>query len=69
MLSDGVIDTAKYASLLQKYTETGVASVSFTQDEIKELEDTFEEEMENIDMEEPEDKGVMKELNLKENNV
>lgn len=68
MLQDGVIDTAKYATLLQQYTQTGVASISFTEEEIKDLETSFDEEMEDINVDEPDnqEKRVLKELNLGE---
>lgn len=78
MLQDGVIDTAKYAKTFQKYTQTGIADISFTDEEIDKLEDTFEEEMENINEDEnteggekPGDEGekVLKPLNVKETNV
>ena len=76
MLQDGVIDTVKYAKLVQQYTQTGIVNVSFTKEEIEELETNFEEEMENIDEDEnettpgqnkPEEKDkVMRPLNLQE---
>lgn len=52
LLQDGVIDTKKYAQSLQTYTQKGVVDFTFTDKELDELEDKFEEEMENIDLDE-----------------
>lgn len=55
LLQDGVIDTKKYAQCIQNYTTKGIVSITFSEEEINELETSFDEEMEAIeeDFDEP----------------
>lgn len=50
MLNDGVIDLAKYASIIQNYTTNDVFDVQFTDEEIEKLKDKSLDEMENINL-------------------
>lgn len=52
LLGDGVINTKQYAKALQKYTNKGVIDFGLTDEEIEKLDDKFEEEMEDIDIDE-----------------
>ena len=49
LLQDGVIDTKKYAQCIQQYTTKGIVSITFSEEEIKDLETSFDEEMEAIE--------------------
>lgn len=65
LLADGVIDTAKYAKILSDYTTKGILNISFDEKEINNLNEKFEEQMENINIEENEEdiapiKGIIK---------
>lgn len=51
-LSDGAISTKLYAKALQLYATKGVVDFGLTPDEIEKLDDKFEAEMENIDLDE-----------------
>ena len=51
LLADGVIDTKKYAQCIQNYTSKGIVSITFTEEELKDLETNFDEEMEAIEEE------------------
>ena len=50
MLNDGVIDLAKYASIIQNYTTNNTFDVQFTDEEIEKLKDKSLDEMENINL-------------------
>ena len=50
LLTDGVIDSQKYAKLLQQYSETGEVNFSFSDDELIKIKSEEESEMENIDL-------------------
>ena len=52
LLTDGVIDTKKYAQCMQQYTSKGIVAITFDDEEIKELENNFDEEMESVGGEE-----------------
>ena len=52
LLQDGVITTKKYAECIQAYTSKGIVAITFSDEEIEELKDNFDEEMEGIGMEE-----------------
>lgn len=50
LLQDGIIDVVKYAKILQKYTSKGVIDFSFTEDELKKIEEESKVEMEGVDL-------------------
>lgn len=50
LLSDGVIDTSKYAQILTNYSQNGKINFEFNEQEVNELKNKSEEEMENIDL-------------------
>ena len=50
LLTDGIIDSQKYAKLLQQYSETGEVNFSFSDDELVKIKSDEESEMENIDL-------------------
>lgn len=52
LLQDGVITTKQYAQSIMNYTQNNTIDLSFTEEELKELENRTEEEMENIDLDE-----------------
>lgn len=50
LLNDGVIDTKKFATILQTYTQKGVIDIHFDNKELQELDDNMREELENVDL-------------------
>lgn len=50
LLEDGVINTKLYAKSLQMYATKGTVDFGLTDKEIEKLDDKFEQEMENIDL-------------------
>lgn len=48
LLNDGVINTKKYAQCIQNYTNNGIVGITFDDEELKELDTNFDEEMENV---------------------
>lgn len=55
MLTDGVITLKQYAMAVQNYTTKGTLAIQFTEKDIDSLDDKMEEEMENINIDEPEE--------------
>ena len=50
LLGDGVINIAKYATILNNYSQNGKINFEFSEHEIEELKDKEKNEMENIDL-------------------
>lgn len=65
MLSDGVISPRKYAEVLMNYCSKGIINISFTDEELDEIDERVKDEMEDIDLNENNDTSPLIDLNSK----